>query len=124
MSGRTSGFRTLVKKKEFEVIETILGLVCLLCLAVAVIALVCRQRAFAERDEARREATEWQAVAFACEEGRHDRLRGMRDIEAARVELVEDLSEADDSTRRFEQLYRDEARRHRVSVDEHANPRD
>ena len=47
--------------------DTVLGLACLLCVAVAVIAMVCRQRAFAERDEVRREAREWQAAALAGE---------------------------------------------------------
>lgn len=79
--------------------EIVLGLICLLCVAVAGLALVCRQRAFSERDEARREAVEWKAVADALNESRFEMLAGMR-------ELAEEVEEADQSAGHWQERAR------------------
>ena len=64
--------------------ETVLGLACMLCVAVAVIAMVCRQLAFAERDEARMDARRGWATAAAAEQLREEAGAKLAAAEQAR----------------------------------------
>lgn len=66
-------------------------IVAVVSIVIAIGALVCRARAFAERDECRRMAREWKAVAAASEEMRAEQCERLN-------EILGDLSDADDGS--------------------------
>lgn len=92
------------------------GCCLLLLIALLVESRDRRRKAVSERNDARREAREWKAVADALNHSRFDGLTTLRDVTAEAIEAAEDLKEADDSTAHYERLYHDEVRKHHVQT--------